>query len=140
MGIGVGQVSWSADGINFCFLLVYSLENAGVQDRSFGSRVDSHEKNGISIFNHFNLGVEEEIGSEVVGDGKVGSLPEIIVETIEGIQEIFQSLDILNALELANATGDVFAVNFINSRCDHGHDIFPTLLSKISSFSQKRYS
>ena len=115
MGVGVGQISWSADAVNFCFLLVYGLENAGIQVRGLSSRVDSNKENGISIFDHFNLGVEEEVRSEVVRDRKVGSLPEIIVETIEGIQEIFQSLDVLNALELANTTGDVFAINFVNS-------------------------
>lgn len=68
MGVGIGEVSWSADAVNFSFLLVDGLENAGVQDRSFGSRVDSHEKDGISILYHFYLGVEEEVRSEVVGD------------------------------------------------------------------------
>ena len=84
--------------------------------------------------------VEKIVGSEVVRNVEVGSLSEFIVEAVESIQEIFQSLDIFNTFELSNSTSNIVAVYFINFGSNESKSIFPFVLCEVSSVSDKRYS
>ncbi len=45
-------------------------------------------------------------------------LSELVIEAVEGVEEIFESLDVLYALELSNACSDVFTVDLIQSCSD----------------------
>ena len=47
-------------------------------------------------------------------------LSELIVEGVKGIQEIFQSQDTFNILELANATCNVLSLNHVDSMSNDG--------------------
>lgn len=61
MSVGIGEISRSPYVINLSLLLVYSLQDARVEDRCFGSGVDAYKQNEIGIFNAFDLRVEQVV-------------------------------------------------------------------------------
>ena len=42
------------------------------------------------------MGVEEVVGSEVVGQVERVGLPELVVEAVECVQEVLEGLDVLD--------------------------------------------
>lgn len=119
VSISVSKICRGANAQYFCLLFIDGLENAWVEYWSFSSRIDSNQKDQISIFYHFNLRVEQIVSSEMVGKCQIVVLSEFIVEAVQGIEEIFQCLYVFNALELSNSTGDIFTFNFVNPWSDH---------------------
>lgn len=120
MIIGVSKIGWGANAENFCLLFVDSFEDAGVQDWSFSSGVNSDQKDEVGVFDAFYLGVEEEIGPKVVGESKILSLSKLIIETVKSIYEVLQSLNVFYALKFADSAGNFIAIDFIDARCHHG--------------------
>ena len=45
-------------------------------------------------------------------------LSELVIEAVEGVEEIFESLDVLYALELSDACSDVLTVDLIQPCSD----------------------
>ncbi len=61
MSVGISEISRSTNVIHLSLLLVYSLQDARVEDRCFGSGVNAYKQNEIGIFNAFNLRVEQVV-------------------------------------------------------------------------------
>lgn len=140
MGVTVSEVSWCANTVNLRLPLVDRLKNARVEHRCFRSGIDSNQQNEVSVFNVLDLRVEEVIRPEVVAKGEVVVLAELIVEAVQGVEEVLEGLDVLHALELADAACDVFALDLVDAGCDDRKYVFPRFFGKISSLSQKRDS
>jgi len=136
MSVAVGEVSRSAHTEYLGLLLVDGLQDAGVEDRGFSAGVDTNQKDHISVLNHFNLGVEQIVGPEVVGQGEAVGLSELVVEGVEGVEKIFEGLDVLHTLELADPAGDILAVHFVNPRSYHRQGVLPILLREVCAFPQ----
>lgn len=67
-------------------------------------------------------------------------LAELIVEAVEGVEEVLEGLDVLNALEFADSSSDVFSLDFVYAGSDDREDIFPRFFSKVSALPEKRNS
>jgi hypothetical protein len=85
------------------------------------------------------LGIKEIVSSEIAGDVKIICATEFIVETVEGVQKIFQALDILYALKFSDSTGYVLAINLVDSPSDNRQRIFPSLFRKVNPFPKEGY-
>jgi hypothetical protein len=136
----VGEIGWCSDAEYFGFLFVDGLENTGIENRSLKPWVDSYKQNNVSIFDHFNLGVEKVVSSEVVGNVEVSIMSELIVEAVECVEEIFQRLNVLNTFEFSYSAGNIVTIYLFNFGSDVSQSIFPIIFSKISSFSDEGYS
>jgi hypothetical protein len=81
MSVTISEISWCTNAVNLS-LLVDSLKNTRVEHWCFSSGVDSNQQNEISVFNVLDLRVEEVIRPEVVAEGEVVVLAELIVEAV----------------------------------------------------------
>jgi hypothetical protein len=96
MGVLVSEICWCTDAEDFSFLFIDCFEDARVEYRGLSTGVYSYKENEVCIFNGLDLRVEEIVCAEVVRNVEGVSLPELIVETIECIKEIFHCLYIFN--------------------------------------------
>ena len=139
MSIPVGEISRSSHVEHPRSLLVDSLQNPGIQNRCLGSGIDSNEEDGICVLDALDLGVEEVVRPEIVGKGEVVARPELVVEAVEGVEEVLKGLDVFNTLELANSCCDVPPLHLVDPCGDHRHSVLPRLLSEICALPQKRH-
>jgi len=135
MSVSVGQISWSTNIENFCFSFVDWFQDSWVENWSLSSWVYSNKKNHISILNHLNLRIEQIVRSEIVRQIKGILSSKFIIEAVQRVEEIFETLNILDTFKLSNTSNNIFSVNFINSWSDYWENVLPLLLNKVSSFS-----
>ena len=140
MSVVVGEIGWCTNVEYFGLFLVDGLEDTRVEHRGLKSWVDSNQQNDVSVFDHFDLRVEQIVGSEVVGHVEVGIVSELVVEAVESVEEVLQGLDVLYTFELSDSASDIVAIYLIDLGSNDSQGILPIILSKIGSFSDERYS
>jgi hypothetical protein len=116
VGVPVGEVGRSAHAEHFCPLLVDCLQDPCIQDWGLGSGIDSNEEDGVCVFDGLDLRVEEVIRPEVAGQGEGIVGPELVIEAIEGVEEVLEGLDVFDALELSDSRCDVLAIHLVDPR------------------------
>lgn len=74
----------------------------------------------------------------MIVDVQIVAFSKFIVKRIESIHEIFQALDVLNALKLANSASNFFSINFIDSMSNNIKNILPCFFLKVLAFPEQR--
>lgn len=85
MSVRVSQICRSSNTVDLSLVFADCLQNTGIKDWSLGTRVHSNKQNNVSVFDTFDLGIEKVVGAEVVRDGEVVALPELVVEAVQGV-------------------------------------------------------
>lgn len=127
MDIRVGEICGSTDAEHFSFIFIDGFKDARVEDWSFSPGVDTDKQNHISIFDHFDLRIEQVVGTEIVWQGEVASFSELIIKAVEGVKEVLEGLNILDTLKLADSAGYIFSLDLVDPSCDHCQSILPSL-------------
>lgn len=138
MSVGVGEVRRGPEGVDFGLFLVDGLEDAGVEDGSFGPGVYSHQQYGVGVFDVFDLGVEEVVGAELIADFESVFAPELVVEAVEGVEKVLHALDAFDALKLPDGASDLAPLHLIQAVGHDVEDVLPSLLREILSLPEQR--
>jgi hypothetical protein len=136
----VGEVSRRADAEHLRPLLLGGLQDAGVEHGSFGSGVDSDQQDEVCVLDGLDLRVEEVVRAEVAAEGEVVPAPELVVEAVEGVEEVLEGLDVLHALELADARRYLLPLHLVDARRHHRQHVLPALFCEVSALPQQGHS
>ena len=110
MAVVIGQVISGADNGDIKSIYMDSLANASVKDRVLSLGVSSDKDEKIRLINTGDARVHKVLRAEI---GTELSLitPHINIVTVQAIEEILESDDAFNILELANDALDLLTLD-----------------------------